>query len=65
MQALERNAPDLPMQAGQCRKHEYEYTRHETLCLTANWDVVEGKVISQTIADTRDKVDFQQHVKKQ
>jgi hypothetical protein len=64
MQALERNAPDLPMQAGQCRKQEYEYTRHGTLCLTANWDVVEGKVISPTIADTRDEVDFQQHVEK-
>jgi len=62
MQALERKAPDLPMQVGQCRKQEYEYTRHGTYCLTANWDVVEGKVISPTIGDTRNEIDFQQHL---
>lgn len=62
IQALERNAPDLPMRVGQCRKQEYEYTRHGTLCLTANWDVVEGKVINPTIADTRDEIDFQEHL---
>ena len=62
IQALERNAPDLPMRAGSCRKHEYEYTRHGTLCLMANWDVVEGKVCSHTISETRDGVDFQQHL---
>ena len=50
------------MQVGQCRKQEYEYTRHGTYCLTANWDVVEGKVISPTIGDTRDEIDFQQHL---
>jgi hypothetical protein len=62
IQALARNAPDLPMQVGRCRKQEYEYTRHGTLCLIANWDVVEGKVICPTIADTRDEIDFQQHL---
>ena len=62
MQALERNAPDLPLQVGRCCKQEYEYTRHGTLCLTANWDVVEGKIISPTLGDTRDEIDFQQHI---
>ncbi len=58
IQALERNAPDLPVKVGQSRKQEYEYTRHGTLCLMANWDVVQGKLISPTISDTRDEIDF-------
>jgi DDE superfamily endonuclease len=64
MQALERNAPDLPLAYGKTRKQEFEYTRHGTQCLTANWDVVEGKVISPTIGETRNEEDFQMHIKK-
>jgi transposase len=64
IQALERNAPDLPMQAGRCRRQEYEYTRHGTQCLIANWDVALGKIISHTISETRDEVDFQQHIQR-
>ena len=30
MQALARNAPDLPLKAGQVCRQEYEYTRHGT-----------------------------------
>ena len=30
MQALARNAPDLPQQVGQVCRQEYEYTRHGT-----------------------------------
>jgi transposase len=62
MQALERNAADLPLRAGHCRKQEYEYIRHGTLCLTANWDVAEGKIIAPTIGETRTEEDFQQHI---
>jgi putative transposase len=62
MQALQRNAPDLPAKQRQNRKQEYEYTRHGTLCLTANWDVVQGKIISPTLAETRNEIDFQQHI---
>jgi len=62
IQALERIAPDLPLQKGRCCKQEYEYTRHGTLCLTANWDVVKGKVICPTIGETRNESDFQQHI---
>lgn len=63
MQALERNSPDLPTQIGDCRKQEYEYTRHGTLCLTANWDVVEGKIICPTIGTSRTEEDFVAHIK--
>ncbi|MCC5945630.1 MAG: transposase [Bernardetiaceae bacterium] len=62
MQALERNAPDLPLQVGNPEKHEVEYTRHGTQCLIANWDVVEGKCVHSTISDTRTEKDFQEHI---
>lgn len=62
MQALGRDAPDLPAKAGQVCKQEYEYTRHGTQCLTANWDVVEGKVIAPTIGPTRNEEDFRAHI---
>ena len=44
VQALERTAPDLPMQPGHCAKREYEYIRYGTLCLIAALNVVTGKV---------------------
>jgi hypothetical protein len=62
IQALERNAPDLPVQVGHVRKQEYEYTRHGTQCLIANWDVSEGKIISSSIGDTRKEEDFVAHI---
>jgi putative transposase len=62
IQALERISADLPMKQGQCRKQEYEYERHGTQCLIANWDVAEGKVISPSVGDTRTEEDFQRHI---
>lgn len=62
IQALQRNAPNLPLRAGCVRKQEYEYTRHGTVCLMANWDVAEGKVISPTIGETRNEEDFKRHI---
>lgn len=62
IQALERNAPDLGVRAGKNRKIEYEYTRHGTLCLIANWDVAAGKIISPTIGETRNEEDFLRHI---
>ncbi len=62
MQALERRAPDLPMRPGDCQKIEYEYERHGTLCLTANWDVLNGGIGQVTIQETRTEVDFEEHI---
>lgn len=62
IQALQRNAPDLPLDFGRTRKREFEYTRHGTQCLIANWDVVKGGIICPTISETRDEQDFQQHL---
>ena len=62
MQALSRNAPDLPLKVGQVCRQEYEYTRHGTLCLIANLDVSEGTIISPSIGATRNEQDFKEHI---
>lgn len=62
LQAIERNAPDLPVQTGQVAKQEFEYTRHGTTTLTAGLDVVSGKIVSPTLEPTRTEPEFVQHV---
>jgi len=62
IQALERTAKTIPMQSGQVERIEYEYKRHGTLCLTGNWDVVQGQMISPTIGNTRTEEDFLWHI---
>lgn len=62
IQALERPVADKPMQKGMVRKQEYEYIRHGTQCLTANWDVAMGQIIAPTIGDTRNEADFANHI---
>ena len=53
IQALERIAPTQPMRAGQVERREFEYERHGTLSLIANFDVVSGQVV-RPIAGTDD-----------
>ena len=43
---------------------EFEYKRHGTLCLIANFDVVTGQVIEPTIGPTRTEEDFVAHIDK-
>lgn len=62
IQALERIAPNKPTRPGMIEKFEFEYDRHGTLCLIANFDVVTGQIISQTIGPTRNEVDFADHI---
>ncbi len=62
MQALERIAETIPMQPGQPERIEFEYTRHGTLCLIGNWDVVEGQMIAPTVRATRTDEDFCWHI---
>jgi hypothetical protein len=62
IQALERDAPTLPMRPGQVERQEYNYDRHGTLCLTANLDVATGKIIAPTIGPTRGEQDFAAHI---
>ena len=62
MQALERNHPTLPTRPGLDERIEFEYTRHGTLCLMANWDVAKGRIREATIGPTRTEVDFVAHI---
>ncbi len=62
LQALERNAPDKPVQPGSVTKQEFEYTRHGTTTLTAGLDVVTGAIVSPTLEPTRTESEFVQHI---
>jgi transposase len=62
IQALERIAKTIPMRSGQVKRIEFEYKRHGTLCLTGNWDVVQGQMIAPTIGMTRTEKDFMWHI---
>jgi transposase len=62
LQALERNAPSLPMIAGKPALIEFEYTRNGTLCLIGNFVVTTGELIGPTIGPTRTEDDFASHI---
>lgn len=62
IQALERLHPTLPSRPGHTERIEFEYRRHGTLCLIANFDVATGKAIVPTIGPTRTEDDFAAHI---
>lgn len=68
IQALERAAPTKPMrpgvagQTGRAERQEYEYIRHGTPCLIANFEVATGKQIAPSIGPTRTEEDFVAHI---
>jgi len=62
IQALERAAPTLPMKPGVVERPEYEYIRHGTQCLIANFNVVTGEVVAPSIGATRTEEDFAAHI---
>lgn len=63
LQANERRAETKRSRPGQIAKEEFQYTRHGTVCVTGNWDVVTGQMIATTIAETRDNEDFAKHIR--
>jgi hypothetical protein len=62
IQALERAAPTLPMKRGVVERPEYEYIRHGTQCLIANFNVATGEVVAPSIGATRTEEDFAAHI---
>jgi len=62
IQALERVAPTLPMQSGQVERVEFEYVRHGTLSLIANFEVASGQVLRPSRGPTRTEADFAAHI---
>ena len=64
IQAIERKEKDLPLRPGKVRRREFEYIRHGTQALIANFDVVTGQVIHPTCGDSRNEQDFAQNIRK-
>ena len=64
MQAKERLNADRSMKKGKVRRIEYEYIRHGTLALIANFEVASGEIESPTINETRTEADFAGHIRK-
>jgi transposase len=62
IQALERKHPTLPLGPGRVERREFEYIRHGTQTLIANFDVAQGTVVAPTIGPTRTEPDFVAHI---
>ena len=63
IQALERIHPSRPMQPGQPERVEFEYERHGTQVLIANFEVATGQAIYPTVQKTRKEEDFVEHLR--
>lgn len=62
MQALERKHPTIPMGPGRVERREFEYIRHGTVTLIANFDVAQGHVVAPSLGPTRTEEDFVTHI---
>ena len=62
IQAKERAHPTLGMKPGWVEYQEFEYIRHGTCCLIANFEVATGQVIRPTLGQTRTEKDFEKHI---
>ena len=49
------------MKAGKLEAVEFEYKRHGTQALIANFEVATGHVIGSSVGDTRTEADFTAH----
>lgn len=64
IQALERVHPTRCMKPGLEERSEFEYIRHGTQCLIANFDVATGQIVSPTVGPTRTEEDFSAHIER-
>ena len=62
IQALERAVASKPMRPNMVEKREFEYIRHGTQSLIANFDVATGQVPVSSIGATRTEADFVAHI---
>lgn len=62
IQALERAHPTKPMRLGKVERQEFEYIRHGTQSLIANWEIAVGQVLAPSIGATRSEYDFANHI---
>lgn len=52
----------MPMKAGLVERREFEYVRHGTQTLIANFEVATGKLLSPSVGATRTETDFAKHI---
>jgi hypothetical protein len=64
MQALERLHDTKPPRPGLVEKVEFEYVRHGTLSLIANFEVATGRIVAPSIGPTRTEADFVAHIER-
>lgn len=62
IQALQRKHETKAVKPGFVERREFEYIRHGTQCLLANFVVATGKMIAPTVSDTRTEDDFTDHI---
>ena len=62
IQALERIAKTKLMRSGQEERREFEYVRHGTLSLIANFDVATGQIVTPSLGPRRTEADFAAHI---
>jgi DDE superfamily endonuclease len=62
IQALERAHPTRVMKPGLVERQEFEYIRHGTQTLIANFEVATGQVVAPTVGPTRTEEDFVAHI---
>jgi hypothetical protein len=62
IQALEREAPTIPMSPGKVERIEYNYERHRTTNLFGNLNVATGEIIAPMLCETRTSEDFAQNI---
>ena len=63
IQAIERKEQDLPLRPGQVKRREFEYIRHGTQALIANFDVVTGRILNPHCGDSRNEQDFAHNIR--
>lgn len=64
IQALERKHSARPMMPGKPELIEFEYIRHGTQTLIANFEVATGKLITPSVGPTRKEKDFAAHIER-
>ena len=62
IQALERIAPNKPMESGKPERIEFEYERHGTTCLFGNLNVGTGEIVAPMLNETRTEEDFAESI---
>lgn len=62
IQALERREATLRAIPGKIERREFDYKRHGTQCLIANFEVATGQVVAPTVGAQRTEEDFANHI---